>query len=206
MKKKRCLVPLLAIIGIGTIAPSYVRVYRVNGSSDAPSFLVGDRILLFKSAYDIRLPYSNAVIRSYAQPKRGDVVMFRSPEEDYLVFKRVVGCPGDTILMRENRLEINGMTLTYERVDISGYEFAAGSNNLGTVIEEESGNGPTHLITHTPGKHSGTTLGPVYVGEEQYYVIGDNRDNSRDSRAYGAIPRDSILGKVVRIQRTSDSD
>jgi signal peptidase I len=202
MNKKRWLLPLVAILAIGAITPSYVRAYRVAGSSDAPSFLVGERILVMKAAYDVRLPYTDIIISSHSQPEPGDVVLFRSPESDALIFKRVVGCPGDTVAMRDNHLEINGVALRYERVDASDYQSIAEQNNLGTIIEREMGHGPPHLVTHTPGTSCDASFGPVRVPEDHYFVLGDNRNNSRDSRMHGTVPRHSILGKVSNAFRS----
>ncbi len=198
MKKRRRLLPLFVLIGIGVITPSYIRGYRVAGPSDAPSFLVGDRILVSKVAYDIRLPYTDIVLVSHSQPRRGDMVLFRPPKDEHMVFKRVIGCPGDTVLMRGGRLEINGAPLRYERVDEKKYALVAMRNRLGALIEEETGSGPPHLITHTPDTLSGAPSAAARVAEGQYYLVGDNRDHSYDSRSYGAVPRGSIFGKVIR--------
>ena len=203
MKRKRWFAAIGLIVAIAAITPAYVRVYVVAGPSDAPSFLVGERVLLLKAAYDVRVPYTDVVIASHADPGRGDVVMYVPPGEDYTVFKRVIGCPGDIVVIRDNQLEINGVPMQYERVDGNAYRTVAERNSLGAVIEEESGNGPAHLITRTPGRGSGMSSAPVRVEEDHYYVIGDNRDNSLDSRAYGAIRRDAILGKVVRAYRSA---
>lgn len=200
MRRKRWLVVLLAIVGIGALAPSYVRAYRVAGSSDAPSFLVGDRILVFKGAYDLRLPYTDVVLFARSQPRAGQVVMFRPPgQEDVLVFKRVIGCPGDDVVMRDSHVEINGVSLHYQRLDERAYADVAVENRLGAIVERESGNGPAHAITHTPGAGLQASFGPVRVPEDHYFVIGDNRDNSLDSRAYGPVPRRSIVGRVVHV-------
>jgi signal peptidase I len=202
MKKKRWLVPLVVVIGIGAVSPAYVRVYRVSGYSDAPTFLVGDRILVNKAAYDIRFPYTQMIMVTRSEPKRGDVVMFRPPGEEYVVFKRVIGCPGDTVIMRDGRVEVNGKVLGYEPVDKAELQSFEESNHLGTVIERETGNGSPHLITRTPSPGPDASVEPVRVEGDRYFVVGDNRDNSRDSRDYGSVPRDSIFGKVVRGHRT----
>jgi signal peptidase I len=135
---------LTGIIITASIVPSYVRLYHVFGSSDAPTYLIGDRIFVNKVAFDIRIPYTNIVLLSHSGPKPGDVVMFREPGEDYSVFKRVIGCPGDLIVMRDNHLTINDTPLQYVRVN--GNMHQATENNLGTVIVSEMGFGASHKI------------------------------------------------------------
>jgi len=178
------------------IAPSYLRTYRVQGSSAAPSYLRGDLILVNKAAFDLRVPYADTVIAFLSQPQRGDVVMFQPAGRDYYVFKRVVGCPGDTLTMQEDRLTLDGAPLHYENA--AGYEIRsfAQENRLGSVIAWEIGNGPRHMITFTPGASELGTFGPVTVPAEHYYLLGDNRDNSEDSRMYGPVPRQAIVGKI----------
>jgi len=203
MRKARWLLPVCTLVAIGAIAPSYVRAYRVGGYSDAPSFLVRDLILVSKVAYDIRLPYTDIVIVSHAEPRRGDVVTFRPPGEDVTVFKRVIGCPGDTVVVQGGRLEIGGVPLRYTRVEAAGYEPGAARNHLGELIEMEMGNGPPHLITHTPDTLSAVPSAAARVAEDHYYLVGDNRDHSLDSRTYGAVHRASITGRVVRTVRST---
>jgi len=197
MNKKRWLWLLLVVLLIVVLIPSYLRVFRVEGCSDAPSFLVGDRILVNKAAYDLRLPYTNRVLWNRADPRPGDVVLFNPPGEEILVFKRVVAGPGDTIAMDNNRIGINGVILQYEKVDPEPYIAVAAINRLGEVIEKESGHGDPHLITQTTAADSEASFEPVEVPEGHYFVMGDNRDNSLDSRMYGPIPRQSILGRVA---------
>ena len=203
MTKKHWILLVAAIIAIGAVATSYVRAYRVDGWSDAPSFLVGDRVLVLKAAYDVRLPFTDIVVFSHSRPQRGEVIMFCPPGGDFLVFKRVVACSGDTVAMRDNRLEINGVPLTYERVDEKQYDSVAKSNKLGTIIAYEIGNGPSHMVTYTPEAGPHASFEPFFVPEGFYFTVGDNRDHSKDSRTYGPIPFHSILGKVVRVFRSN---
>jgi signal peptidase I len=136
---------------------------------------------------------------SHSQPESGDVVMFRDPGEGYPVFKRIVGCPGDTIAMHDNLLTINGRLILYEEADPDLDQATRDMNHLGTVVAREIGNGVLHLVTYTPGASSHGTFGPVVVPEGYYFVMGDNRDHSEDSRMYGPIPQDSIEGKVTTL-------
>ncbi len=197
MMKKRLRHWILGgIILTALLIPSCVRIYRVYGSSDAPTYLIGDRILVNKVAFDIRIPYTNVVILSRSGPETGDVVMFREPGANIKVFKRVIGCPGDLIEMRDNQLSINGTLLQYAVVNDKMSPRTG--NNLGSMIMTESGNGQPHKISYTPGASQFGSFGPLKVPERHYYLIGDNRDNSKDSRMYGPVPRELIVGKVSR--------
>jgi signal peptidase I len=178
------------------VTPSYVRAYRVGGASEAPSYLVGDLIVVNKAAYDIRLPYTPFVLLSHSQPAPSEMVMFRRPGEKYVVFKRILGCPGDTIAFADGRFTINGVELDYVERSPELPVDVADANNMGTVIEKESGYGFDHLITRSPGSSGFLSPEPFVVPEGHYYLVGDNRDVSLDSRTYGPIPRANILGKV----------
>ena len=193
---------LLAVGVAVAIVPSYVRVHRVAGSSDAPSFLLGDRIVVFKAAYDLRIPYTDRVVVSFAGPMVGDVVTFRSSRERYVVFKRVVGMPGDTISMTNNRLVRNGERAVYETLQASDFRDVPEAIDPGDVIERETIEGRSHLIAWSSSGSSVGSFGPVVVPKDHYFLVGDNRDNSEDSRMYGAVPRTAIVGRVVSPGRT----
>lgn len=198
MNKQRWLILIGLLAALLAVTPAYVGSYRVFGPSDAPSFRVGERIVVNKAAYDLRLPYTGVVLFSHSMPERGDVVMFRAPGQDYLVFKRVIGCPGDRVAMSDYHLQVNGNPLRYERVDATQFQSIAVRNQLGAVVEEETGNGPAHWISFTPGLGPQASFEPVVVPERQYFVLGDNRGNSEDSRNYGSVSRPTIHGRVIR--------
>jgi signal peptidase I len=187
---------LILLVLVILVLPSYLRVFRVHGSSDAPSYLMDDLILVNRAAYDFRLPYTSIVISTLSDPEPGDVVLFRDAEEGYLVFKRVVGGPGDTVAMVENHVMINETPLYYELLDASGFGDIPSENKLGSIIAHEIGNGPEYTVTYTPDAGSRHTFQPVTVPDGHYFLLGDNRDNSEDSRMYGPVSRDAILGKV----------
>lgn len=189
---------LAAVLLIILLFPAYARVYRVDGSSDAPSYLLDDLVILNRAAYDLRLPYTNVVIFSHSDPERGDVVMFRDAENGFVVFKRIVGCPGDYVAMAGNRLIINDTPLHYEKVDTTTYRAIDAANHLGSVVANEIGNGPEHSITFTPGGSPYGTFAPVRVPDGYYFLLGDNRDNSKDSRMYGPVAREAIIGRLTR--------
>ncbi len=196
--KKRWLWTVLLTACVLLATPSYVRAFRVAGFSDAPSYLIGDLVLVNRAAYDLRLPYTSTIVLSHSEPGRGDMVLFSFPGRNAQLFKRVIGRPGDRVAMVDNHLTINGRSLSYEQVDPSPFAEVAVANDLGAVVEREAGEGLEHLITHTPGAGFKATLAPLVVPEGHYYIIGDNRDNSVDSRSHGPIPQSWIHGRLSR--------
>jgi signal peptidase I len=195
--RRRWLAIAFILLLLVAILPSYVRVYRVKGSSDLPTFRPGDRVVVTRWAFDLRIPYTRIVLISHSRPRRGDVVLYEPPDAPYPVFKRVVGCPGDRIAVRGSRLEINGVGLQYEPVNAAELRGPGLPTAPGATIAVEIGNGPAHRIIDDPARdHS---FGPVEIPQGHYFMLGDNRANSRDSRHYGPIPRSALLGRVFRI-------
>lgn len=199
---KRTIYSVILVVIVAGIVPSYIRVYRVAGYSDVPSYLVNDKIIVNRAAYDIRIPFLDIVILTYSHPQNGDVVQFQLPENKETVFKRVIGSPGDTVSMQDNHIIINGQELSYEKINEFKNEWLNNKNHLGLVVESEAGNGETHLITFSPGHSLYGSFEPVTIPKGFYYVMGDNRDNSEDSRMYGPISRACIIGMVYQPFRT----
>jgi signal peptidase I len=186
------------------IAPAFVRAYRVHGPSDAPGFLWGDLILVHHTAYGLGIPFTRVHLFDWADPRPGDVVLCDIPGPEHVGFKRVVGVPGDVVAMQDNRLTVNGTPLVYEVRDPGEFSEVAERNQLGQVVERERGLGPDHLITFSPGAGPLATFGPVQVPEDHFFLMGDNRDRSHDSRRFGSLHRDRIHGRVVRVLRRAD--
>jgi signal peptidase I len=172
--------------------PGYFRAYRVLGDSDAPAFITGDRILACFLSYDLRLPYIHHPALHIQDPHPGDIVLFKT-NSGQIVFKRVVAGPGTRISMKQNHLFINGSSLIYNKAD-STPEFM----EPGKIFESETGNGWNIYISYTPDAGSIRDFEEIVVPPNSYYVLGSDRDLSEDSRHYGPIPRDRILGKVIR--------
>jgi signal peptidase I len=162
----------------------------VPTGSMKPTIIEGDRILVNKLAYDFKVPLTHISLYKFADPARGDIVVFDSRAADTRLVKRVIGLPGDTVEMRDNRLTINGIAARY-----SGVEHAADA-----TFEIESYLNLSHRIELAgTGVSRVSTFGPVTVPEDRYLVLGDNRDNSADSRFYGFIPRDEIVGNAKTV-------
>ena len=169
----------------------------VPTGSMKPTIVEGDRILVNKLAYDLKLPLTHISLHRFGDPMRGDIVVFDSRAAATRLVKRVIGLPGDTVQMRDNRLTINGIAARY-----SGIEYEPDA-----TFAIESYLNMSHRIELAPaGASRFSTFGPVTVPRDHYLVLGDNRDNSADSRYYGFIPRDEIVGNAKTIVLSLDYD
>jgi len=169
----------------------------VPTGSMKPTILEGDRILVNKLAYDFKIPLTQILIYKFADPKRGDIVIFDSKLADTRLVKRVIGLPGDTVEMKSNRLTINNIEAEYSNV-----EYAADA-----IFAIESYLGMSHRIELArTGENRLSSFGPVKVPKDRYLVLGDNRDNSADSRVYGFIPREELVGSARTIVLSLDYD
>lgn len=173
--------------------------YVPTGSMN-PTIIEGDRLLVDKHVYGLRVPFTLIHLTRGEDPQRGDIITFDSPADGKLLVKRVIGVPGDAIEMRDERLTVNGIPARYVPAD----RRATQSLLLATQAEEpqawrETGWGCTHDILLLPGRPSPSTFGPVVVPPEMYFVLGDNRDDSADSRYIGFVPRRNILGHATEV-------
>lgn len=171
----------------------------VPTGSMKPTILEGDRIYVNKLAYDLKVPFTTVHIASWGEPDRGDIVVFRSPVDGKKLVKRVVGLPGDVILMEENRLSVNGQPLCYKRVSGLPDDPEPGVMYLHETLADRS-----HWVQIVPLQPSLTTFGPVTVPEDSYLMLGDNRNNSADSRVFGFVPRRNILGRATAVAISLD--
>jgi len=161
-----------------------------------PTILEGDLIYVNKVAYDLRIPLTLHRLASWSQPQRGDVVVCLSPEDGTRLVKRVVGTPGDTIQMSRNILFLNGRPLAYCETGRNCPVHLPGAGAATGVLALESLDQTTHPVVSIPGLSAMRSFGPVTVPEGCYFVLGDNRDVSRDSRYFGLVPREAILGRA----------
>lgn len=173
--------------------------YEVPTGSMQPTVLIGDRVFVNRLSYDIRLPFTDIVLESHGAPERGDVVVFFSPENGERLLKRVIGLPGDTVAIRNDVLFINNEPLAYERS--GNFKGAAIQGKLVLDAEQyaESLPGRPHAVLRIPEYSLPRNFGPVTVSDGEYFMLGDNRNNSRDSRYFGSVPRDLIVGRVSRV-------
>ena len=182
----------------------------VPTGSMKPTILEGDRIFVNKLAYDLKVPFTTWHLAEWDDPKRGEVVVFYSPADGIRLVKRVVGVPGDLLELRENKLFVNGQPAEYGPIEpwyveqmgpqmgpaATSYEFSA-----------EAVTGREHPVMLTPNRwHDKRSFRPFTVPPGQYFVMGDNRDNSNDSRYYGPVERRLIVGKALSVVLSLDPD
>ncbi len=179
---------------------------QVPSGSMIPSILVGDRILVDKLAYSLRIPFTLQRLAHWAEPAHGDVVTFVSPLDDRLLVKRVIGLPGDLVALQGNALSINGKLATYRELTAAEVGIEGGDPHPSQRYFQESILGANHLIMlHPEGRStSDRNLPPSVVPQGHYLVLGDNRDNSEDSRAIGFVDAKRILGRATAVAFSLD--
>jgi signal peptidase I len=171
----------------------------VPTGSMKPTIQEGDRVVVNKLAYDLKVPFTTIEIVKWGDPKRGDIVVLFSPVDGTRLVKRVVGIPGDRIYMQENQLYVNGKAAVWRSI---GEEYSALQGK--TLLVEENLAGRTHEVMFSPERPSVRSFGPVVVPAGFYFVMGDNRDNSNDSRFIGLIARRRIVGKATAVAFSLD--
>ena len=171
----------------------------VPTGSMKPTILEGDRVFVNKLAYDLKVPFTTRHIAEWGNPQRGDIVVFYSPKDGLRLVKRVIGLPGDTVELRNDQLIINGRPVEYAPADpemavqLSGIE-----RERGMLAMEELPESP-HAVLAIKGVAAMRTFGPVQVPAGHYFMMGDNRDNSFDSRYFGTVARGQIVGRATSV-------
>jgi signal peptidase I len=182
-----------------------VEPFRIPSASMMPTLLIGDFILVNKYDYGIRLPVINKLIIANNSPQRGDIVVFRYPEDPSIPFiKRVVGVPGDHVEYRNKTIYINGV----EQVQTSNGAYSAVGAGMmadGDLWLTENFDDNTHDILISAASGRAGRGFETTVPDGQYFVMGDNRDNSRDSRYWGFVPDENLVGRAFYIWMNWDT-
>jgi signal peptidase I len=188
--------PLLVLaLVLFTVRSSLADWNSVPTGSMKPTILEGDRVFVNKLAYDLKLPFTTWHLAEWANPQRGDIVVFFSPHDGTRLVKRVLGLPGDVVELRNDRLIINGNPVEYSPLsaEISGQ--VPRSEQQQSLFATEQLPLHDHAVMAIPSLPARRNFGPASVPEGQYFVMGDNRDNSYDSRYFGMVERRRIVGK-----------
>ena len=185
-----------AILIVLTIRNAIAEPFRIPSGSMVPTLEVGDHILVSKISYGVKVPFTNIEILPLGEPEVGDTIVFRYPVEpwkDYI--KRIVAGPGDTIKLENNRLIRNGEQVGKEELERHVFQNEKCHNRTIRKYEESFGE-DTHQILVADDTHLNTSFPETTVPEGHYFVMGDNRHNSEDSRWWGFVPRENIKGKA----------
>ena len=178
--------------------------YVIPTGSMNPTIVEGDRVFVNKLAYDLKVPYTTWHISEWDAPTRGEIVVFNSPVYGKRLIKRVVGIPEDTVEMQNNQLILNGNKIQYEPVDAFDDAAISFGGNTKQYRLSENLSGTKHPVIMMPKRPAVRSFGPVTVPEGKYLMMGDNRDNSADSRYFGFVDRDLILGHATYIVASLD--
>lgn len=185
------------ILAVFLIRSFIVEPFKIPSGSMMPTLLAGDFILVNKFTYGLRVPILNNTFVELNKPERGDVVVFHFPPDpsiDYI--KRIVGVPGDKIAYRNKQLFVNGEPLDMKLV--GDYQYvASGLNMVTTKLYTERLGEVSHAVLIDEGSIS--IDGETEVPAGHYFAMGDNRDNSKDSRSWGFVPDDNLVGKAFMI-------
>ncbi|MES2755935.1 MAG: signal peptidase I [Pseudomonadota bacterium] len=174
----------------------------IPSGSMRPNLLEGDVVLVNRLAFDLKLPLTDIIVTRLGDPRRGDVVTFSSPRDGTRLIKRIIGLPGDLVEMRDERLTINGQPAAYSPAHETREPLAGG---ITTALQlTETTGGASHRIQILPQVAALRNFGPVTIPKDEYLMLGDNRDNSADSRVVGLVPRALLIGRAERVLVSAD--
>ncbi|MDB5764942.1 MAG: lepB [Herminiimonas sp.] len=197
---------LFFLCGMIIVRSAVADWYGVPSSSMYPTLLIGDRIVSNRLAYDVKIPFTDVIVKRIADPQRGDIVTFISPEDGNRLVKRLIGLPGDMIEMRNERLIVNGIEASYAPAAADAATHLAPDYRGQQLVLKEQLLGRQRRIIVTPQRTAMRSFGPVVVPEGEYLMLGDNRDNSKDSRYIGFVKRELLTGQVKRVVFSLDTD
>jgi signal peptidase I len=197
--------PLLVLaLVVFSIRSSLADWNDVPTGSMKPTILEGDRVFVNKLAYDLKVPFTTWHLAEWGNPRRGDIVVFYSPYDGIRLVKRVVGLPGDVIELRDEVLWVNGKAMEYSPLmPAVSVQLSETERRMGMFATEKMP-GHEHAVMAIPTLPAKRSFGPVHVPEGQYFMMGDNRDNSFDSRFYGPVDRKRIVGQAKAVVLSFD--
>jgi signal peptidase I len=193
---------LLAVAVALGIRAFVVEPFKIPSGSMIPTLLIGDYILVNKFAYGVRMPFTGSVLIPFGKPTRGDVVVFRFPDDpsiDYI--KRVMGVPGDRIETKGDRVWVNGELLDrIPQSDFLVHDYETGRTEAAHRYTERNIEGDEYTIIHSMGRGSGPEQS-WEVPPDSYFMMGDNRDNSKDSRRWldHFVSEDQLKGRAFMV-------
>lgn len=175
----------------------------IPSGSMRPNLLEGDVVFVNRLSYDLKLPLTKRMLLHLGEPQRGDIVTFYSPTDGTHLIKRLVALPGDVVEMRDEHLIVNGVAAVYAERSESRERLPGGAEVDAVQLRETSG-GSAHRIQVLPQIAARRDFAPVTIPPDHFMMLGDNRDNSADSRYIGLVPRDLLIGRAERILVSAD--
>ena len=195
LKESRIFIALILLMLV--FRSSFADWNAVPTGSMKPTIVEGDRIWVNKLAYDLNIPFTHISVKNFANPERGDIVIFDSAKAEKRLVKRVIGLPGDSVSRINNLIYLNGEPLKYKIV----------SSHLNDIILEEQLTQSAHKIRiESPIQNRADSFAQITIPKKFYLVLGDNRNNSADSRFIGFIPREEIIGRARHVVMSLDYD
>ena len=176
----------------------------VPSGSMNPTILEGDLVYVNKVAYDLRFPLTMCRLAQWSDPERADIIICFSPDDQTRLVKRVIAEPGDIIQMSDNVLILNSRPVRYTKLDSEYIEYIPCRQKQNSIFATEDLDGSAHAVMSNPAVRAIRNFGPVTVPPDMYFVMGDNRDHSRDSRFFGFVERKTIIGKVKGVIASFD--
>lgn len=199
----RSFFPMLLLVW--SIRSFLVQPYRVPTGSLEPTILPGDFIVVSQFAYGIRLPVLNTKILNVGEPKRGDIALFHSTTSPMLLIKRVIGLPGDHIVYKDKILTINDKQISQIPLGMDLDVEKKGEFSTPVHVRSEQLDAVEHKIFIKPGLREWENV-DVVVPAESYFMMGDNRDSSSDSRSWGFVPEKNLIGKALYVWMSWDAE
>ena len=189
---------LIVLLLFGFVRTALADWNPIPSGSMRPTLLEGDVVLVNRVAYELKVPLTDIAVLRLADPQRGDVVTFTSPKDGVRLIKRLVAVPGDVVAMRGDRLFINGRAAHYAEVTEVQEPLADGGTTPALHLQESIG-GKRRAVQLLPEVPARRDFGPLVVPADSYYMLGDNRDDSADSRYIGFVPRRLLIGRAHHV-------
>jgi signal peptidase I len=206
---------LLALVVFLSVRIFLVEAYRIPSASMVPTLLVGDWLFVNKLIYGPNIPFTDVLLPGYAEPHRGDVVVFKSPTQidqpddpNPTLVKRLIGMPGDTLYMRAGTVYINGVARPQgPEFNHEPTEESSRPDDFDTLFVWQRSFGlRASRFGATPDRPTHDNWGPIVIPPGHYFMMGDNRYNSKDSRYWGLVPRRNVRGRPLFVYYSYDSE
>lgn len=195
---------LLFMLCLGVFRTAVADWNPVPTGSMRPTILEGDVVFVNRLAYDLKFPLTDHALARLGEPRRGDIVTFSSPRDGTRLIKRLVALPGDTVEVVDGVLRLNGRPATYSGLE-PRVEALRGGLRLDALRATEEVAGSRRRVQYLAGAGGvARRFGPVVVPAGHYFMLGDNRDDSEDSRYIGSVPRERLIGRAERTLVSAD--